>query len=162
MLESAIANAENNHDLDVDALVVAEAYVGKTLVMKRWHAAAPRPRRPDREAVLAPDDRRPRSRGGRALMGQKVNPIGLRLGINRTWDSPLVRRHRASTASCCTRTSRSASILMKDLKQAGGRQDRHRASAQEVPRDDPLGPSGRHHRQEGRRHREAAQEGRRR
>ncbi|MEW5424462.1 50S ribosomal protein L22 [Amorphus sp. 3PC139-8] len=37
-LESAIANAENNHDLDVDALVVAEAYVGKALVMKRFHA----------------------------------------------------------------------------------------------------------------------------
>ncbi|MCC6205562.1 MAG: 50S ribosomal protein L22, partial [Hyphomicrobiales bacterium] len=37
-LESAIANAENNHDLDVDALVVAEAYVGKSLVMKRFHA----------------------------------------------------------------------------------------------------------------------------
>lgn len=35
-LESAIANAENNHDLDVDDLVVAEAYVGKALVMKRW------------------------------------------------------------------------------------------------------------------------------
>jgi large subunit ribosomal protein L22 len=34
-LESAIANAENNHDLDVDSLFVAEAYVGKNLVMKR-------------------------------------------------------------------------------------------------------------------------------
>ncbi len=37
-LESAIANAENNHDLDVDALVVAEAYVGKSIVMKRFMA----------------------------------------------------------------------------------------------------------------------------
>jgi large subunit ribosomal protein L22 len=35
-LQSAIANAENNHDLDINALVVAEAYVGKSLVMKRW------------------------------------------------------------------------------------------------------------------------------
>jgi large subunit ribosomal protein L22 len=35
-LESAIANAENNHDLDINGLVVAEAYVGKNLVMKRW------------------------------------------------------------------------------------------------------------------------------
>lgn len=34
-LQSAIANAENNHGLDVDALVVAEAYVGKNLVLKR-------------------------------------------------------------------------------------------------------------------------------
>ena len=39
-LESAIANAENNHDLDVDALVVSEAYVGKNLVMKRMKARA--------------------------------------------------------------------------------------------------------------------------
>ena len=37
-LESAIANAENNHELDVDDLVVAEAHVGKALVMKRFHA----------------------------------------------------------------------------------------------------------------------------
>ena len=35
-LESAIANAENNHDLDVDDLRVAEAYVGKALVIKRF------------------------------------------------------------------------------------------------------------------------------
>jgi len=39
-LESAIANAENNHDLDVDDLVVAEAHVGKALVMKRFHPRA--------------------------------------------------------------------------------------------------------------------------
>jgi large subunit ribosomal protein L22 len=39
-LESAIANAENNHDLDVDDLVVKEAYVGKALVLKRFHARA--------------------------------------------------------------------------------------------------------------------------
>jgi len=39
-LQSAIANAENNHDLDVDALVVSEAYVGKKLVMKRMRTRA--------------------------------------------------------------------------------------------------------------------------
>ena len=39
-LESAIANAENNHDLDVDDLVVAEAFVGKALVMKRFSPRA--------------------------------------------------------------------------------------------------------------------------
>lgn len=38
VLESAIANAENNHGLDTDALVVAEAFVGNSLVMKRWTA----------------------------------------------------------------------------------------------------------------------------
>ena len=36
VLASAIANAENNHDLDVDALVVAEASVGKSITMKRF------------------------------------------------------------------------------------------------------------------------------
>lgn len=39
-LQSAIANAENNHQLDVDALFVAEAYVGKNLVMKRLRPRA--------------------------------------------------------------------------------------------------------------------------
>jgi large subunit ribosomal protein L22 len=38
VLASAIANAENNHNLDVDALVVSEASVGKAITMKRWHA----------------------------------------------------------------------------------------------------------------------------
>jgi large subunit ribosomal protein L22 len=36
-LQSAIANAENNHDLDIDELVVAQAHVGKGLVIKRFH-----------------------------------------------------------------------------------------------------------------------------
>ena len=40
VLQSAIANAENNHDLDVDALFVAEASVGKNMVMKRWRPRA--------------------------------------------------------------------------------------------------------------------------
>jgi large subunit ribosomal protein L22 len=40
VLMSAIANAENNHDLDVDRLVVSEASVGKSLVMKRFRARA--------------------------------------------------------------------------------------------------------------------------
>ncbi|MGV6803893.1 MAG: 50S ribosomal protein L22 [Ruegeria sp.] len=40
VLESAIANAENNHDLDIDSLIVDQAFVGKNLVMKRWHARA--------------------------------------------------------------------------------------------------------------------------
>jgi large subunit ribosomal protein L22 len=39
-LESAVANAENNHDLDVDDLVVHEAHVGKAMVLKRFHARA--------------------------------------------------------------------------------------------------------------------------
>ena len=40
VLQSAIANAENNHALDVDALVVAEAHVGKAMVMRRFSPRA--------------------------------------------------------------------------------------------------------------------------
>ncbi len=40
VLQSAIANAENNHNLNVDALVVKEAWVGKSMVLKRFHARA--------------------------------------------------------------------------------------------------------------------------
>lgn len=40
VLQSAIANAENNHELDVDDLVVTEASVGKNMVLKRFHARA--------------------------------------------------------------------------------------------------------------------------
>ena len=40
VLQSAIANAENNHNMDVDRLIVAEAYVGKSLVMKRFRPRA--------------------------------------------------------------------------------------------------------------------------
>jgi large subunit ribosomal protein L22 len=39
-LQSAIANAENNHNLNVDALVVKECWVGKSITMKRFHARA--------------------------------------------------------------------------------------------------------------------------
>ena len=39
-LQSAIANAENNHNLDVDSLIVAESWVGKNLVMKRGRPRA--------------------------------------------------------------------------------------------------------------------------
>ncbi len=40
LLQSAVANAENNHQLDVDRLYVAEAYVGQSIVMKRFAARA--------------------------------------------------------------------------------------------------------------------------
>ena len=40
LLKSAVANAENNHGLDVDRLIVAEATVGKTMLMKRFRARA--------------------------------------------------------------------------------------------------------------------------
>jgi len=40
VLESAVANAENNHDLDIDSLVVDQAFVGKNIIMKRWKPRA--------------------------------------------------------------------------------------------------------------------------
>jgi len=40
VLESAVANAENNHDLDIDSLVIDQAFVGKNIVMKRWKPRA--------------------------------------------------------------------------------------------------------------------------
>ena len=89
-LQSAIANAENNHGLDIDDLVVSEAYVGKAFVMKRFHARARGRAGRIEKPFSQPDDRRPPGRSRRPeeeTMGQKVNPIGLRLGINRTWDS---------------------------------------------------------------------------
>ena len=53
VLASAIANAENNHNLDVDALVVAEASVGKSITMKRFHTRGSRQVAPHPEAVPA-------------------------------------------------------------------------------------------------------------
>ena len=51
--ESAIANAENNHQLDVDRLIVAGGDVGKNMVMKRWRGPRARPRRPYSESRFA-------------------------------------------------------------------------------------------------------------
>ena len=85
-LQSAIANAENNHNLDVDSLIVAEAWVGKNLVMKRG-----RPRARGRFGkIMKPFSEitiKVRQAGEFRIMGQKVNPIGMRLQVNRTWDS---------------------------------------------------------------------------
>ena len=88
-LQSAIANAENNHGLDVDELIVAEAWVGKNLVHQtRSGLAGPRAFRPK---ILKPfsggHHQGASSVRGAGLMGQKINPIGLRLQVNRTWDS---------------------------------------------------------------------------
>ena len=90
LLQSAIANAENNHGLDVDRLVVSEATVGKTMMMKRFRARARGRGARIEKKILKHDNCRQRTRsikGAFEDMGQKVNPIGLRVGINRTWDS---------------------------------------------------------------------------
>src|SRR5690606_30378217 len=92
-LESAIANAENNHDLDVDDLIVAEAHVGKGLVMKRWasrgRGRSGRILKPFSHLTIVVRQVEQQAAYGEFGMGQKINPIGLRRGYNRTWASRL-------------------------------------------------------------------------
>jgi len=82
VLQSAIANAENNHDLDVDDLVVTEASVGKNLVMKRFHARArgrgARVERPFSQVTIVVEERReektaekPKAKGSRGKPGAR-------------------------------------------------------------------------------------------
>jgi large subunit ribosomal protein L22 len=116
-LQSAIANAENNHNLDVDELVVAEAWVGKNLVMKRFR---PRARGRIGKIVQAVLDRThhqgPPGRGA-SVMGHKVNPIGMRLG-QPDLGQPLVRRHEGIRQPAA-RGPQAARTLREEAKQAG-------------------------------------------
>src|SRR5215467_4691130 len=85
-LESAIANAENNHDLDVDELVVAEAHVGRAIVIKRFH---------------------PRGRGRIFVRGNQWVKRSIQSACGSASTAPGIRAGtpaRTSTASCCTRT----------------------------------------------------------
>ena len=160
-LQSAIDNAENNHGLDIDSLVVAEAHVGKNLVMKRMHARA-RGRGVRIEKPFSQTHHRAArhiagraNRGGR-LMGQKVNPIGLRLGVNRTLTAAGTPT-RAEFGRLLHEDIKIRKFLRDKLKQAGISQDHHRASAEEVPRHRSHRQPGRGDRQEGRGHRKAPQ-----
>ena len=90
-ISSAVSNAENNFQYDIDNLFIKEAYCGKQVVMKRF-----RPRAKGRASpVMKPysnltiilAEKTKRKGGEKVIMGQKVNPVGLRLGINRGWDS---------------------------------------------------------------------------
>ncbi len=91
-LESAIANAENNHQLDVDRLIVSRAEVGRAIVMRRFQARG-RGRASRVEKwfshlkIVVTERAQATGIEGDGVMGHKVNPVGLRLGINRTWDS---------------------------------------------------------------------------
>ena len=87
-------------------------------------------------------------------MGQKVNPTGLRLGINRTWDSRWYAGKK-EYGKLLQEDIKIRDYLSDKLKAAGVSPHRDRAAAQEVPRHHPLRPSRRGDRQEGRRHREA-------
>ena len=89
-------------------------------------------------------------------MGQKVNPIGLRLGINRTWDSRWYAG-KNEYGDAAARGHEDPQGADDRAEAGGGVEDRDRAPAQEVPGDGAFGAPGRGDRQEGRRHREAAQ-----
>ena len=67
-------------------------------------------------------------------MGQKVNPIGLRLGINRTWDSRWYAG-KNEYGKLLHEDMKIRKELMERAQAGGGVEDRDRAPAQEVPRD---------------------------
>ena len=135
-----------------------QAYVGKALVMKRFHAG-PWPWRPHHEALLEPHDRGSgscRSRRKENQMGQKVNPIGLRLGINRTWDSRWFAG-KGEYAKLMHEDMAIREALMKQLKQAAVSKIVIERPHKKCRVTIHSRPSGRGDRQEGRGHREAAQ-----
>ena len=114
-----------------------------------------RPLQPDRQTVQSPPCRRSRAGRSWGYMGQKSSPIGLRLQINRTWDSRWFAEGQDY-----------GRLLLEDLQireyhpeegAAGGDfQGGDRASGQDLPDLGLCRSSRRDHRQEGRRHREAA------
>ena len=85
-----MANAENNNQLDIDNLFIKEAYVGKGMVMKRYRprarGRAGEIKKPFSNLTIIVSEKKQNSSKS-LIMGQKVNPIGIRLKINRTWDS---------------------------------------------------------------------------
>ncbi len=78
-------------------------------------------------------------------MGQKINPIGLRLGINRTWDSRWFAES-GEYGKLLHEDLKIRAYLQKELAGCFDLQDRYRASAQEVPRNHSCCPSRHHHR----------------
>ena len=86
-ISSAVANAENNYQYDIDKLIVKEAYCGKQIIMKRFRArakgrAAPIIKPYSNVTIILSEKTKELKQDG-----PKVNPIGLRLGINKGWDS---------------------------------------------------------------------------
>jgi len=86
-------------------------------------------------------------------MGQKVNPIGMRLQVNRTWDSRWFAESK-DYGNLLLEDLKMREFIHEECKQAGVSKRDHRTSAQEVPCDHPHRASGRDHRQEGRGHRD--------
>ena len=89
VLTSAVANAENNLGLDKTKLYVKEAYVNEGQTLKRMKFGSrghvdPIKKRTSHITVVVSDEKQ--CKGGK-LVGQKVSPVGLRIGINRDWES---------------------------------------------------------------------------
>ena len=87
-------------------------------------------------------------------MGQKVNPIGLRLGINRTWDSRWFSRKEYGNQ--LHDDLQAARVSRQAAGPGGGLANPDRAGRAADPDHAAFGPPRRHHRQEGRRHRQIA------
>ena len=114
-LESAIANAENNHDLDVDDLVVAEAHVGKALVMKRFspraRGRAGRIEKPFANLTIIVREVEAPSRRQGGLRRRRWDRRSIRSDFGSASTAPGTRAGSpsgTSTPSFCMRTSRSA------------------------------------------------------
>ena len=80
VLELAIANAENNHDLDVDDLIVKEASVGKNMVLKRFHARArgrgARIEKPFSQVTIIVEEKREKEPAKKAAPKKRTNGKG--------------------------------------------------------------------------------------
>ncbi len=78
VLQSAIANAENNHDLDVDDLFVKEASVGKNMVLKRFHARArgrgARIEKPFAQVTIVVEEKREKAPAKKAAARPQAKP----------------------------------------------------------------------------------------
>jgi large subunit ribosomal protein L22 len=97
VLQSAIANAENNHDLDVDDLFVKEASVGKNMVLKRFHARArgrgARIEKPFAQVTIVVEEKRENT------PAKKVAPKGKSGGKGKSAAAPKSENKKPATKS---------------------------------------------------------------
>ena len=116
----AIANAENNHNLDVDALVVAEASVGKSITMKRFATRGRGKSTPHPQAVQPAAHRRPRA--ARRPKHGSEEPIRSACACRSTAPGTAAGTPKgATTASCSRKTSRSASTSSRRCRRRRSR-----------------------------------------
>ena len=156
-LESAIANAENNHQLDVDRLVVSRAEVGRSVVMRRFHARGRgRSARVEKwfshlKIVVA--ERAQERRAGGRIDGSQGQSDRAAARHQPHLGQPLVRRRRLFQAAARGPEAARPSAQEAARRRRVARGDR--ASGEEAARDDLCGAAGRGDRQEGPGHRGA-------